>query len=124
MMSRKAFEATMWPLSGSHEFSVSSMCNTRHARIPAWNTSGRRAGAPASLPSDAVMWRHGCQPFLAPFRLKLDLPCLADLLLPTSNCSPDFTATSRRAFLSAGCGKEVISSIYLRQLWSETVSVR
>lgn len=70
------------------------------------------------LPSDAVKRWHSCEPFLALFRLKLDLPCLAGLLLPTSNCSPNFTAASYRALLSAGRSKEVISSIYLRQLWS------
>lgn len=108
MMSRGVFGATAWPVSGSHKLSVSSMCSTCCACIPAWNISGRRAGAPASLPSDAVMRRrHSCQPFLAPFRLKLDLPHLTDSCCLLSNYLPDFTATSHGALLSAGHGKEV-----------------
>lgn len=58
-------------------YGLSHMCC---ACIPAWNIWDRRAAAPASLPPDAVMRQHSCQPFLAPFRLKLGLPCLTDLL--------------------------------------------
>lgn len=41
----------------------------------------------------AGMWKHSCQPFLALFRLKLDLPHLTNLL-PAGNCLPDPTTTA------------------------------
>lgn len=54
------------------------------------------------LPYDAVMQQHSCQPFLQPFRLKLNLLCLTELL-HAANCLPDLTATGHRALLGAGC---------------------
>lgn len=74
-MSRGVFGTTIWPvqyvlcLYSCLEYLGQACCSTCLS-----------AAAPASLLSDAVRQQHSCQPFLAPFRLKLDLPCLTDLL--------------------------------------------